>query len=515
MVGTQLIKDSPSLGLRIPNVARLLAFVFAALVFYGGLRTILFTGELPLIWPVLAALLSITFLFGVSRVKDSVVGLARFGFHIGLFAYFLSLPILFPAEIEPGFPDEVHQTIGWMLILVILGFEAGYKLKAFFWRAKAPTEQAMSFRPQQRRVVALLIFLGLVIWLVATIDYSLAADVSLWDILLAMRRQIEGAIESPTTKLGIWSYLFTGGLYLATAAAFVLLNHINLKRSNRFHLNTIVICWAVLVLCCVLGFLSGSRALFLYSFAPLVLALWVRLSIAHLGKALRLIAVSVAGVALIAAWLAISTMRGRDADTYQESFQTIQPLEAARGAFDIYSSSAIIIQAFPEKLDYEYGRSLVPLVLGWLPRSLWPDKPYPFSIYANSIQGETLEYRSASIAVGLPGEGYGNFGLFGVFLWGLLMGFACRVADDYLKRFHASDPLRLFLGASVCIWAAMIVRGGVAEMFYMGLQVNIFPIALSVILKTMENRSGWAIATRFFGSNRLLAPDKSLGSDAV
>ena len=79
-----------------------------------------------------------------------------------------------------------------------------------------------------------------------------------------------------------------------------------------------------------------------------------------------------------------------------------------------------------------------------------------------------------------------------------MMGFACRVADDYLKRFRASDPLRLFLAASMCIWAAMIVRGGVPEMFYMGLQVTIFPIALSIVLKLIARQPQW--------KRRFLAP---------
>jgi hypothetical protein len=37
----------------------------------------------------------------------------------------------------------------------------------------------------------------------------------------------------------------------------------------------------------------------------------------------------------------------------------------------------------------------------------------------------------------------------------------------------------------MCIWAAMIVRGGVPEMFYMGLQVNLFPLALAAFLNVM------------------------------
>src|SRR5690242_6178728 len=114
------VRESDAVRLQIPNVARLCALAFAIVVFYGGLRTILITGQLPLIWPVIAAFLSIVFLWVVNRGSDSVVGLARVGFHAGLFTYFLSLPILFPETIEPGLPESVHRTIGWMLLLTIL-----------------------------------------------------------------------------------------------------------------------------------------------------------------------------------------------------------------------------------------------------------------------------------------------------------------------------------------------------------------------------------------------------------
>jgi oligosaccharide repeat unit polymerase len=490
MVEGRKITRGSAEHLAIPDVTRLAAVLIVCLILYGGLRTLFLSWQLPLIWPILAAFLSVALLLSVNRVADPVVGLARLGFHLGLFAYFLSLPIVFPETIEPGLPNWVHHTIGAMLVLCILGFEAGYKAKEVLRRRrKVKTGPTSNLRPKQRLLVGLLIFIGLAAWFLTTVDYSLAANVSIWDILLSMRGRIDGGIENPVTQLGIWSYLLTGGLYLATAAAFVLLH----DKTKTTPLTTMA-CWSVIALCAALGFLSGSRALFLFSFAPLALALWVKLSTLHLRKAVRSLAVVAAGMVVIGVWLAMTSMRGQDVRAYEGSWE--EPFEAARGAFDIYTSSALIIQSFPDEIDYEYGRSLVPLVLGWFPRSMWPNKPYPFSIFANKIRGETLEDRAASIAVGLPGEGYGNFGLPGVFIWGFLMGMACRLADDYLKIFNRSDPLRLLLGTSMCIWAAMIVRGGVPEMFYMGLQATIFPIALSIALKAIERRRARAFKLR-------------------
>lgn len=476
--------DATDRSLTIPNVTRLVGYCMAALILYGAVRTPFVSGEPPLLLPLLAALLSVVFLLGMNVGKDPVVSLARLGFHVGLFAYFISFPLLSPESLEKGFSDSVHRTVGWMLIVTVLGFEGAYHARRLMSRKLAALSFHAGLTPAQRRSLVIFLFVGLTAWLFTIIDYSTAAQVTLVDLLFSMRGRIEGALENPVTELGLWSYLLSSGLYLAVASAFLLLTH-RRRASIKIHL----ICWPAMALCSVLGFLSGSRALFLYSFAPLALAGWIQLMRFGLGKTIRALVVVWVACVLVIVLLAMSAIRGNDVRTYQGTLSDITPVEYARGAFDIYSSSALIVQTFPDEIDYEYGKSLIPLFLGWVPRSIWPDKPYPFSIYANTIRNETLEDRSASIAVGLSGEGYGNFGLLGVLLWSALMGISCRFADDFLRKFDSSNPLRLLLGASMSIWAAMIVRGGVPEMFYMGLQVNMFPIALSLYLRLLGRHS--------------------------
>jgi len=192
--------------------------------------------------------------------------------------------------------------------------------------------------------------------------------------------------------------------------------------------------------------------------------------------------VLVVGAVIIVVWGGMSAMRGGDIRNYEGGMEELSPGLHAQGALDIYSMTAVVVESFPAKLPYTHGESLVPLVFGWVPRPLWPNKPYPFSLYMNTLNGETLQQRTASIAVGLTGEGYGNFGLFGAFLWGSLLGFGCRAGDGYLSRFQSSNPLKLLLGCLALVWVAMIVRGGVPEMFYMGLQIIIVPLLLSWFL---------------------------------
>jgi hypothetical protein len=60
----------------------------------------------------------------------------------------------------------------------------------------------------------------------------------------------------------------------------------------------------------------------------------------------------------------------------------------------------------------------------------------------------------------------------GGFLWGALMGLACGFADYRLSNIRPGHPLALGMRGMMAVWAALLVRGGTPEMFYMGL----FPI---------------------------------------
>jgi hypothetical protein len=135
-------------------------------------------------------------------------------------------------------------------------------------------------------------------------------------------------------------------------------------------------------------------------------------------------------------------------------------------AFGIYTDYEFVIGAFPSKIEFQNGASIVPIVLGWVPRRFWPEKPYPFTRIASDLRGFGLY--ATSISCGLPAEGYGNFGYPGVLLWGALMGLGCAIADFRMTNLRPGHPLALCMRGMMAVWAAISVRGGTAEMFYMG-----------------------------------------------
>lgn len=79
------------------------------------------------------------------------------------------------------------------------------------------------------------------------------------------------------------------------------------------------------------------------------------------------------------------------------------------GDFDSYSSFLRIIQN-----DFvTYGSQLLGVLLFWVPRKIWPDKPVSSGIYL----ADKLGLNWNNISCNFFAEGYINFGMFGVFLF--------------------------------------------------------------------------------------------------
>jgi oligosaccharide repeat unit polymerase len=469
-----------SRDLELPCPGRVLGTGILGVVLFVLLRLFADGGSPPYFWPLAATGLTVAFLFTLGLNRDPVRSFVRTGFHLGAFAFFMFYPLIDSENVGAGVPPSLRDTIGWMLVLTVIGFEFGY------WgtRISDPVRRhAAAFEPtaRQRKHLAVTIYIGLAAWFLTLLDSAISADVSMVDMLLTMRGHIEGAREDAAPLLGgglilLQRLLASGGFLAATAASVLLTSR---HPSNAL---TRLVCWGTLSLCAVAGFLTGSRGIFFYSLVPLVVTCWLLWARSTMRSARWFLAIC-GLVVIVGGSAAMSALRGGDIrTTYDEGLEVFSAEQHARGALDIYSQLSLVVQGFPEVIPYQRGRSLVPLVLGWVPRAIWEDKPYPFSLFMNFLNGESLERRAASLAVGIPGEGYGNFGLVGVFLWAALAGFAGRRADDYIGNFHPDHPLRLVLATMGAIWMALIVRGGIPEMFYMGLAALLLPWALSVYL---------------------------------
>jgi hypothetical protein len=417
----------------LPSPARVLGSLFAALTGLVLLRAFFSIGDMPMLLPLVTAFVSIATLLGVGAGREPCQSFMRVGFHLGTFAFFLIFPLMQPADVGPSVSSDVKTVVGWVLLLSIVGFEAAYWGSRVTAGGPPPRQTAFVLTRQHHRVLGALVVFGVIAWFITIVDTAVSGGVSIVDVLLTMRAAVEGADTGRATffsgPLVIVQRVLDGGVVLAATSASVLLTA-NVRRSAFRTL----ICWSMLLMCVAWGFLSGSRAVFFYAVCPVIATSWLKLAQSRVQKSVRWMWIGMAALVIVTSWGAMTALRGADIRKYERGWEAMVPTIHAKGTLDIYSDMAVVIQAFPTLIAYQKGASLIPLALGWVPRAVWPEKPYPFTLFMNFLNGETLENRTMSIAVGLPGEGYGNFGLFGVFLWVVLMGIACRRGDEPSRR---------------------------------------------------------------------------------
>jgi hypothetical protein len=454
---------------------RLIALLFLLVLGVALFKPIVLGESLPFMSAALSLGVSIACLWWIRGTSAEWPRFMRVGFHVGTFAFFLMFPLMFPDDGGTRVSEATRWTIGTMLLLTVAGFEAGYWLTR---RSSAPPRSpslTLNEMPRLRRFLLVLVVIGTAGWISYAVGLAMVLRTDVVDVLAAIRAPIEGASRDPGDVERYVGSAAVAMFFLAAASASALV-----APGSGSAVGVRLICWVVLLAVAGAGFVSGSRTLFFYSLVPLAAAGWLRSSRVRAFRSFRWVwAVGVACV-LGLAWLALSVLRGWDIRYYDLGWEELALQRHIEGAFDVDAQLAVVVESFPDTIAYQYGASLVPLVFGWVPRGLWPDKPYPFGLFMNYLGGEDLTNRSASIAAGLAGEGYGNFGLLGVIMWAGLMGLLCRRGDDWLHRFDLEHPLGLQLAAMCCIWSAIIVRGGIPEMFYMGLQILVLPFVLVV-----------------------------------
>lgn len=119
------------------------------------------------------------------------------------------------------------------------------------------------------------------------------------------------------------------------------------------------------------------------------------------------------------------------------------------------TKTAHVLDAFPAKLDYQYGKSMVTWIAAPVPRAWWPEKPVV------GVGGElgTVVFQKPVGTGGVPpaavGELYLNFGLLGVLIGMPIAGFllrslystlSARFPDEAFVLIYALLSTRLALG---------------------------------------------------------------------
>ncbi len=454
---------------------RLVSYILAGIAGFSLLRSMWEGQSIFYLWSLVALCVSASSLYATTFFTGIKGSSFRLGFHLGTYVFYLSYSVFSADRIAVFSANsasvDTHHIIGIAFTLSIIGFEVGYRFKN---KKESNEKDSLYYIADKSKVfLTTLVIIGVVCWLMKMWVNANTVGLTITSLLLSMR----GVVIDKSSQANEWKYadaFLNLGVFLAAYSASLILTYN--KVSN---LVLKLFCWSTLILIILVGLLNGSRSYFLYTVVPLLSMVWRKFAgraILTSKKIILLVIFSISGVG--AFWL-ISTFRDSGLENIFVAREDVQLNQQLEGAFANYWVMIDVVETFPDALPYEYGKSLIPTILGWVPRTLWPEKPYPFGLFLNVIRGESLEERAASLAVGVTGEGYGNGGLFGVLIWGWIFGICCRNGDQYIANLSIEHPFGLDISLVGFIWVAMMVRGGVPEMFQMGAFVIIFPIFLS------------------------------------
>ena len=110
------------------------------------------------------------------------------------------------------------------------------------------------------------------------------------------------------------------------------------------------------------------------------------------------------------------------------------------------------IEKWPEEFETRHLFTLRYAVLMYVPRNVWPDKPYPLSTYAADyaeFKGVRLGRDGVTIPVGIVGYAAAEGGWYALFVYAAFLAMLCRYGDSMTKLHPLSPFVILPLGCQL------------------------------------------------------------------
>lgn len=164
-------------------------------------------------------------------------------------------------------------------------------------------------------------------------------------------------------------------------------------------------------------------------------------------------------------------------------------LEATVGGrhFLDLTKTAHILAAVPERLDYQYGKTLVTWLVAPVPRSWWPEKP---AIGAGKELGPLLFQTNVQTGVppGIVGELDMNFGLPGVYVGLFVIGFLLRSLYATLRPRFPNTSFVLIYAMLATRLSTELLANSISGCFAK-LAQEMIPLALTLYLLARAERA--------------------------
>jgi len=142
--------------------------------------------------------------------------------------------------------------------------------------------------------------------------------------------------------------------------------------------------------------------------------------------------------------------------------------------------SMVAILIHTRRVHYEWGSSFGELLYWWIPRVIWPSKPFSWSYQFSFILQRYNSTDAGSFAAPtFLGELYLNFGLAGLIAGSVLVGAAARVAYVYFVR-QVSSKSALLIYALVLVHLGQLCESTLAVAVALSL-AHILPLTVLLI----------------------------------
>jgi hypothetical protein len=137
----------------------------------------------------------------------------------------------------------------------------------------------------------------------------------------------------------------------------------------------------------------------------------------------------------------------------------------------------MVLQVYPQHLDYHYGTEHLEILYRPIPRSIWPDKP--LGGYANKLGlNENMAGGSVGISQSLYGTFYGEGGVAGIVILSIVYAFLINRIMKNSLNFN-SDTRHMIKGATIASIIPLL-RGGDLPGIYAFIGMSFWPIIFFV-----------------------------------
>jgi len=150
----------------------------------------------------------------------------------------------------------------------------------------------------------------------------------------------------------------------------------------------------------------------------------------------------------------------------------------------------IIARDVPDVLNYQYGKTYLDMFILPIPRKIWPTKP--LTLGANGTFGAVFFpnlyiFQDVVLATTILGEGYMNFGIFGLVFPMFLAGIFLKMIWKYLS-FNPKSKHRVLIYSALYGHLPIFIRSGFYTYFTEELQL-IVPLLICIFLMTSSRVS--------------------------